>query len=82
MANDDEAGRRARADSLRQRIAALKTGRTGPEVAADEADTSGPLGKRKTDHETISPAESPREFVQRKMRELDRDKSASKGSDT
>ena len=82
MAHDDEAARRARADSLRQRIAALKTGQTGPEVATDEANTSGPLGKQKTDEETRSPAESPREFVQRKMRELDRDKPASKGSDT
>jgi hypothetical protein len=65
MADDDEAGRKAKAESLRQRIASLKPNQTASdEVSEDdsETDSSGkeaPLG------------ESPREFINRKMRELD-----------
>lgn len=69
MTNDDEAARRARADGLRQRIAAIKSGAKPREVAGD-SETSQTAGD---EEETAPLGESPREFVQRKMRELDRD---------
>lgn len=72
MADDDEAARKARADSLRQRIASLKPNQVKPDEASDndsETDNSG-LDKHGPDQEAPL-GESPREFVQRKMRELD-----------
>jgi hypothetical protein len=74
MANDDEAARRARANALRQRIAALKPGQTRPEDSEDESKTQGPGSNEKPGDETTPLGESPREFVNRRMRELDRDK--------
>jgi hypothetical protein len=71
MADDDEAARKARADSLRQRIASLKPNQVKPDEASDndsETDSSG-LNENGPDEAPLG--ESPREFVQRKMRELD-----------
>jgi hypothetical protein len=75
MANDDEAARRARADSLRQRIATLKSGHTAAKVPESDSEASGRSSEIKPADETAPLGESPREFVQRKMRELDRKKS-------
>ncbi len=72
MADDDEAARKARAEYLRQRIAGLKTNQTKPDEVSDsdpETDSSS-LDKNGPDQEAPL-GESPREFVQRKMRELD-----------
>lgn len=72
MADDDEAARKARADSLRQRIASLKPNQTKPDsVSASDSETdSSDLDKDELDQKAPL-GESPREFVQRKMRELD-----------
>jgi hypothetical protein len=70
---DDDAARRARAEGLRQRIATLKSGQTAPAIAADDSNSAAVNGKQKTDDETTPSDESPREFVHRRMRELDRD---------
>ena len=81
MGNDDEAARRARASALRQRIASLKSGETKPEHSEDQSKTQGPGSNEKPGVETTPLGESPREFVHRKMRELDRDKGKSDVSD-
>lgn len=73
MAIDDDAARRARAEGLRQRIAALKSGQATPAIAADDSKSSAVDSNQKADDETIPSNESPREFVHRRMRELDRD---------
>ena len=74
MADDDEAARKARADSLRQQIESLKPnqpkfGQTSQEDSATDAGATD-LERPAADEET--PGESPREFVQRRMRELDK----------
>ena len=68
---DDEAARKARAESLRQKIASLKSGQTDP-VEASENESESESGGHDTtvDKETPS-GESPREFINRRMRELD-----------
>lgn len=74
MADDDEAARKARAESLRQQIASLRPGQTkAVEESEDdsEADSnSSGSEKQAADKEALA-GESPREFVQRRMRELD-----------
>jgi hypothetical protein len=77
MKDDDEAARRARADALRQRIAALKPGLRHSETAAEDSESPGSRRDKKPGDEATPEGESPREFVNRKMRELDRDKADS-----
>lgn len=60
MSSEDEAARKARAEDLRQRIAEL----TVP-PASDSAQEVDP------NSETDREQETPREFVERRMRELD-----------
>jgi len=69
MADDDEAARKARADSLRQRIASLKPNQVKPDDASDNDSETDALNENGPDEAPLG--ESPREFVQRKMRELD-----------
>lgn len=80
MTNDDEAARRAKAEALRQRIARLKSGQKQSESAADDSEAANTGSEHKRDDEAAPLGESPREFVQRKMRELDRDEPGSKAS--
>ena len=74
MADDDEAARKARAESLRQQIASLKPNQTNAvEESEDDSEPDGSDSrseKQAADKETPSD-ESPREFVHRRMRELD-----------
>jgi hypothetical protein len=65
MASDDEAARKARADRLRTHIASSKKAAEVPASA--------------TDSPSSKPAktESPREFVERRMRELRAEEEAS-----
>ena len=81
MANDDEAARLARASALRKRIAALKSGKTRLEVSQDDAKTPSRGSDKKPGEDTTPLDESPREFVHRRMRELDRGKRKSGVSD-
>jgi hypothetical protein len=74
MANDDEAARLARARALRKRIAALKSGQTRLEVSENDTKTPSRRSDQKPGDDTTPLDESPREFVHRRMRELDRDK--------
>jgi hypothetical protein len=74
MADDDEAARKARAESLRQQIARLKPNQTkAVEESEDdsEPDSSDPGSEKQAADKEAPSGESPREFVQRKMRELD-----------
>jgi len=74
MADDDEAARKARAASLRQQIASLKPNQTKavePSEDDSEADSSGPDKNEQAEEEEAPLGESPREFVRRRMRELD-----------
>jgi hypothetical protein len=82
MKDDDEAARRARAAALRQRIAALKPVGRRSETAKDDSETSGLRPDKKPGDEAAPLGESPREFVNRKMRELDRDQPESDDSDS
>ncbi len=81
MTNDEEEARRVRADALRQRIAALKSGESTRETSDDDSKIHGSENNRKRGDEKNLQGESPREFVQRRMRELDRDKGKSDASD-
>jgi hypothetical protein len=74
MAKDDEAARLARARALRKRIAALKSGQTRLEVSENDTKTPNRGSDQKPGDDTTPLDESPREFVRRRMRELDRDK--------
>ena len=78
MAKDDEAARRARANALRQRIAALKSDQTSPKDSEDDSESRDSVTGQKPGEKTAPVDESPREFVHRRMRELDRDKRKSK----
>ena len=75
MADDDEAARKARADSLRQQMASLKLNQTKPAQPAEEDSETdsgvSDLKKNATNKETPA-KESPREFVHRRMRELEK----------
>ena len=71
MADDDEAARKARAESLRRQIANLKSGRTNPVEASENDSESESNGPEKTVDKDAPSGESPREFVHRRMRELD-----------
>ncbi len=57
MQEDDEAARKARAESLHRQIEKIRRGEKAPGSAKPE--------------ETPYPAESPAEFIHRRMRELD-----------
>lgn len=81
MANDDEATRLARANAIRERIGALKSGQAKPEDSENDSKTSSPLSDQKPANDTTPVNESPREFIHRRMRELDRDQSKSDVSD-
>ena len=81
MTNDDEAGRRAKAEALRQRIARLKSGQKQSENEGEDSEAANAGSEHKRDDDAAPLGESPREFVQRKMRELDRDEPGSKASD-
>ena len=82
MANDDEAARRARAAALRQRITALKSTEKKSEASEKDSRTQGSGSKKKKTDDDATPAESPREFIDRRMRELDHDKCKDDTSDT
>lgn len=74
MADVDEAARKARAESLRQQIASLRPSQTkADEVSAgdSEPDSSDPGCEKQAANQEAPAGESPREFVQRRMRELD-----------
>jgi hypothetical protein len=60
-ATDDKAARNARAEGLRERIEQLQR---GPSTAKQEQDAPGAAPKH----------ESPREFIERRMRELEKKK--------
>jgi len=60
MSSDDEAARKARAERLRKQIKGLK----GQQAGGKEPRPKGGEGEE-------PPAESPREFIHRKMRDLD-----------
>jgi hypothetical protein len=66
MKNDDEAVRKARAEALRRKIAQL----TNPDQ--DEADRDSP--HESSEGAKNSSPESPRHFVERRMRELDKER--------
>jgi hypothetical protein len=71
-AKDDKAARKARADSLRERIGQLmRGGRLGGSQCEDETEPS----KENRQGPAQTPRhENPREFIERKMRELERKK--------
>jgi hypothetical protein len=74
MADDDEAARNARAESLRQQISSLSPGQTkavGESEDDSETDSCGSVSEKQAADKEAHPGESPREFVQRRMRELD-----------
>jgi hypothetical protein len=75
---DDEEARRARAARLRERIARLKSpdeGQAGGEAGDDSATQSPRGGTPAEESPAESPkSESPRDFIHRRMRELDKDK--------
>jgi hypothetical protein len=65
MANDDEQARKARAEKLRKEIARLRNPKADDRKKSEKED----------DADTGSSAhESPREFVHRRMRELNKEK--------
>jgi hypothetical protein len=71
-AKDDKAARKSRADSLRERIGQLVRGdRLGGSECEDESEPS----KENREGSAHTPRrESPREFIERRMRELERKK--------
>jgi len=77
MTDDDEAARKARAEDLREKIASLTSGETKDvEVSADDSEaesSDATKDEHLTNKETPSDV-SPREFIQRRMRELNRGK--------
>jgi hypothetical protein len=66
---DDEAARKARAENLEEEITRLTSSR--PQAGPAETERTEKEGE---DRETRS-GESPREFIRRRMRELDQKKS-------
>jgi hypothetical protein len=77
MADDDEAARKARAEDLRQRIADLTSGETkAVQVSVDdsEAESSDATDDTQLANKETPLDVSPREFIQRRMRELNRGK--------
>ena len=66
MTTDNETARKARAEALRKRISDL----TNEEKDPGEGSASGSLDSS----EQAQPGESPRHFVERRMRELERQK--------
>ena len=64
MADDDTDARRKRAARLREQIEQLKTTKTPPRPAGDADGKADKPGQRDR-------AESPRDFVHRRMREID-----------
>lgn len=75
---DDEEARRAKAQSLRERIARLRSpgeSRAGGE-ADDDSETQSPPGEVTNEHAPADAPkhESPRDFIHRRMRELDEEK--------
>jgi hypothetical protein len=76
MADDDEAARKARAEQLRRQIANLKSGDAEVlDTSEDEseAESNGAKKKHLTDKEARLGV-NPRDFIHRRMRELERDK--------
>ena len=73
MSKDDEATRVARANQWRNRIAELTSGQLKPDDAEDDGKAKGRSVKQTEDDDT-SANENQREFVERRMRELDRKK--------
>jgi hypothetical protein len=69
MVEDDEAARKERAAALRERIARLKPNQTQP-VDGLEGDSETDDEQARTGEENPA-GESPRELIQRRMRELD-----------
>jgi hypothetical protein len=75
MADDNEEARKARAASLREKIASLKPDQTKAVEGSEddsETDNSGPDINEQAAEEEAPSGESPREFVHRRMRELDK----------
>jgi hypothetical protein len=73
MADDDEEARKARAASLREKIASLKPDQTkAVEGSEDDSETDNSGIDEQAAEEEAPSGESPREFVHRRMRELDK----------
>lgn len=73
-ARDDKAARKARAESLRERITQLKSGGFSKD--------SEPKDKNRPNEELpagIPRHESPRQFIERRMRELDKQRKKKMG---
>ena len=62
MSTDEQKARRERAEQLRRQIEQLKTGADSPADEADDEDVA------------IKPGESPREYIERRKREIERKK--------
>lgn len=73
---DDAAARRARAKRLRQQIENLERGAESPPPAQPRAPASKPPAASAP--ESTKGPESPRDFIQKRMRELDRRNKKSK----
>jgi hypothetical protein len=71
MAKDDEAARKARAESLLQEINRLTSPQSATEKEESEAANKEETSVQKDDREETT-SESPREFIHRRMRELDK----------
>jgi hypothetical protein len=74
---DDEEARRAKAASLRERIARLKSPTEGGGgEAGDDSETQPPPGETPPEGSRAEApkGESPRDFIHRRMREMDEDK--------
>jgi hypothetical protein len=73
---DDEEARRAKAARLRERIAHLKSSSTEAAHESDEHETEVEREETPAEEsrEQSHEHESPREFIHRRMRELDEDK--------
>jgi hypothetical protein len=72
---DDEEARRARAASLRERIARLKSPNEGGGEAGDDSETNSTHAETPNEdaHADSPKHESPRDFIHRRMRELEED---------
>jgi hypothetical protein len=77
MANDDEAARKARAESLRKRIGELVSSDTESEEVSEggsETESAHLVNDKEHADQKAPSDQNLRELIDRRMRELDRDK--------
>lgn len=77
MESDDEAARKERVESLRQRIGELTSPKTESEAVAEsdaEPELGDPVGDKKHAGQEAPSKQNLRELIDRRMRELDRNK--------